>query len=67
MRFYVRNTFSTRGYRIYMVLSARLVKLYDLSAQHVKCGVLQDEHVQIWHSSVILTLQFYTDNRYYCT
>ena len=47
-------------------LSARLVILYVLSAQHVKCGVLRDEHIQIWHSSIILTLQFYTNNRYRC-
>ena len=34
--------------------------IYVLTAQLVKCGVLRDEHVQIWHSSIILTLQFYT-------
>ena len=65
MRFYVRNTFSTRGYRIYLVLSARLVKLYVLSAQHVKCCVSRDEHVQTGtsilfrHSSFILTIVLY--------
>ena len=45
MRFNVRSTLTTRGYRIVWFLSARLVKLYVLSAQHVKCGVLRDEHV----------------------
>ena len=47
-------------------LSVRLVILYVLSDQHVKCGVLRDEHIQIWHSSIILTVQFYTNNRYRC-
>ena len=61
----MRSTLSSRGYCIYIVLGANVIKLYVLSAQHVKCGVLRDENVQIWHSSIILTLQFYIDNRSY--